>query len=92
MWGLESASQRLLDLMRKGTNAQKIAAILNSASEAGIWNLLFLIFGFPTETKAEWLGTLDFLESIRESVHALSRSRFILLEGSQVFSTLSAMG
>jgi anaerobic magnesium-protoporphyrin IX monomethyl ester cyclase len=85
MWGLESASQRLLDLMCKGTTAQKIPAILNAAREAGIWNLLFLIFGFPTETKAEWLGTLDFLGSIHDSVHALSRSRFILLEGSPVF-------
>ena len=71
--------------MCKGTIAQKIPAILNSASEAGIWNLLFVIFGFPTETKAEWRNTLDFLGSIHDSVHALSRSRFILLEGSQVF-------
>ena len=85
MWGLESASQRLLDLMCKGTIAQKIPAILNSASEAGIWNLLFVIFGFPTETKAEWRNTLDFLGSIHDSVHALSRSRYVLLEGSQVF-------
>ncbi len=85
MWGLESASQRVLDLMRKGTIAQKIPVILNSAREAGIWNLLFSIFGFPTETKAEWQSTLDFLESCRESVHALSRSRFILLEGSDAF-------
>ena len=85
MWGLESASQRVLDLMRKGTIAQKIPAILNSAREAGVWNLLFVIFGFPTETRAEWQSTLDFLESCRESVHALSRSRFILLEGSDAF-------
>jgi radical SAM superfamily enzyme YgiQ (UPF0313 family) len=85
MWGLESASQRLLDLMRKGTIAQKIPPILNSAKEAGVWNLLFLMFGFPTETKAEWQSTLDFIESCRESVHALSRSRFILLKGSDAF-------
>ena len=85
MWGLESASQRVLDLMSKGTNAQDFAALLNSAREAGIWNLLFLILGFPTETRAEWQGTLDFLESNRESVQAVSRSRFILLEGSSVF-------
>ena len=85
MWGLESASQRVLDLMRKGTSAQKIPAILNSAREAGVWNLLFAMFGFPTETRAEWQGTLDLLESCKESVHALSRSRFILLEGSDVF-------
>lgn len=85
MWGLESASQRVLDLMKKGTKAQDIAAILDTAAETGIWNLLFLIFGFPTETKEEWQSTLDFLESGRESVHAVSRSRFILLEGSRVF-------
>jgi len=85
MWGLESASQRMLDLMCKGTNAQEIAAIINSAGKAGIWNLLFLIFGFPTESRAEWRSTLDFLDSCRESVHALSRSRFVLLEGSEVF-------
>jgi radical SAM superfamily enzyme YgiQ (UPF0313 family) len=85
MWGVESASRRVLDLMGKGTNAEEIAAIVNSAGKAGIWNLLFLIFGFPTETKAEWRSTLDFLDSCRESVHALSRSRFILLEGSEVF-------
>ena len=85
MWGVESASQRLLDLMRKGTIAQNIPAILNSSSQAGVWNLLFLIFGFPTETKAEWRSTLDFLDSCRESIHAISRSRFILLEGSDVF-------
>ncbi len=92
MWGLESASQRLLDLMRKGTTAQKIPAILNAAGEAGIWNLLFLIFGFPTETEAEWRATLDFLGSIRDSVHALSRSRFILLEGSDIFANPERYG
>lgn len=85
MWGVESASRRVLDLMGKGTNPQEVETILHSAESAGIWNLLFVIFGFPTETKAEWLSTLDFLDSCRESIHALSRSRFILLEGSKVF-------
>ncbi|HYA43352.1 MAG TPA: B12-binding domain-containing radical SAM protein [Syntrophobacteraceae bacterium] len=92
MWGIESASQRILDLMCKGTNAKDTATILDSARKVGIWNLLFLIFGFPTETGAEWLGTLDFLEACRESVHALSRSRFVLLEGSDVFSNPQRYG
>ena len=85
MWGFESASQRLLDLMRKGTRAEEIAALLDFAGNTGVWNLVFLLFGFPTETRAEWLGTIDFIESCRRSIHALSRSRFILLEGSHVF-------
>ncbi len=92
MWGLESASQRLLDLMCKGTNSKEIGTILNSARKAGVWNLLFVILGFPTETRAEWLSTLDFLESNQESVHALSRSRFILVEGSDVFSNPQLYG
>jgi radical SAM superfamily enzyme YgiQ (UPF0313 family) len=85
MWGLESSSRRLLDLMCKGTDAKEIAATLAFSARAGVWNLVFLIFGFPTETRAEWLDTMDFVESCRDSIHALSRSRFILLEGSQVF-------
>jgi radical SAM superfamily enzyme YgiQ (UPF0313 family) len=85
MWGVESASRRVLDLMGKGTNPPEVKTVLHSAHQAGIWNLLFVIFGFPTETKAEWLATLDFLDSCRESIDALSRSRFILLEGSKVF-------
>ncbi|MDR3553388.1 MAG: radical SAM protein [Syntrophobacteraceae bacterium] len=85
MWGVESASRRVLDLMGKGTNPPEVKTVLHSAHQAGIWNLLFVIFGFPTETKAEWLTTLDFLDSCRESIYALSRSRFILLEGSKVF-------
>ena len=64
---------------------------MDSAHRAGIWNLLFVILGFPTETKTEWLSTLDFLDSCRESIHALSRSRFILLEGSKVFLNPDAL-
>jgi radical SAM superfamily enzyme YgiQ (UPF0313 family) len=92
MWGLESASQRVLDLMCKGTSAWRIAFILDSARRAGVWNLLFVMFGFPTETDAERLETLGFLEAHRESIHALSRSRFVLLEGSEVFSNPGRFG
>lgn len=85
MWGVESGSQRILDLMRKGTKADAVGDILTSAQAAGIWNLIFIIFGFPTETRAEWQSTLDFLDRYGECVDALSKSRFVLLEGSRVF-------
>ena len=79
-----------LDAYRAGARGQSRKRFqpfsTRPGKQAGIaWNLLFAIFGFPTETKAEWQGTLDFLELCRESVHALSRSRFVLLEGSDVF-------
>jgi radical SAM superfamily enzyme YgiQ (UPF0313 family) len=85
LWGVESGSRRVLDLMGKGTDPAEVKTILDCAHAAGIWNLLFVMFGFPTETSSEWHATLDFLDSCRECAQALSRSRFLLLEGSRVF-------
>lgn len=84
MWGVESGSRRVLDLMRKGTDIARVGEILEGAHEAGIWNLVFTIFGFPTETEAEWEATLGFLEENRTRIDALSKSRFLLLEGSEI--------
>lgn len=85
MWGLESGSERVLGLMRKGTRIEEVGKILSASHEAGVWNLVFVLFGFPTETEAEWRSTLDFLESHRDSLDALSKSQFVLIEGSHVF-------
>ncbi|MCE5336556.1 MAG: radical SAM protein [Desulfobacteraceae bacterium] len=85
MWGLESASQRVLDLMRKGTKAVRAGEILEASSLAGIWNLLFVIFGFPTETEEEWRETVEFLDARSGEIDALSKSRYVLLHGSDMF-------
>jgi len=85
MWGLESASQRLLAAMKKGTRFQDADRVLIEADRAGIWNLVFLLFGFPSETREEWDQTLDFIERRRAQIAALSKSRFVLLAGSEVF-------
>lgn len=85
MWGVESGHQRVLDAMRKGTRVEDMGRALRSAHGAGIWNLVFLMFGFPSETRAEWEATLRFLESHRNSIDALSKATFVLLPGSEVF-------
>lgn len=85
MWGVESGSQRVLDSMKKGTRVVEMERVLHEAGEAGIWNLIFMMFGFPGETRFEWEESLDFLEKSRKSVDALSKSRFILLAGSEVY-------
>ncbi len=84
MWGVESGSRRVLDLMCKGTDIARVGEILEGSHNAGIWNLIFTIFGFPTETDAEWESTLDFIETNRTRIDALSKSRFVLLEGSNI--------
>ena len=87
LWGVESGSQRVLDIMQKGTRTVEMERVLHEAHEAGLWNFLFMMFGFPTETRQEWNETLTFLQRSKESVDALSKSRFILLAGSKVFQS-----
>lgn len=92
MWGVESGSQRVLDAMRKGTRTEDMERVLRDSHRAGIWNLLFVLFGFPSETRAEWEETLAFLERHRDRIDALSRSRFVLLAGSRVYENPDGYG
>ncbi len=86
MWGVEAGSQRVLDLMRKGTQIENVEGIIKGAHSCGIWNLLFVLFGFPTETEVEMRSTVDLLERLGDSVDAVSKSLFVLLEGSNVYN------
>jgi len=83
-WGVESGSQRILDLMGKGTDIQEVEKVLSNASKAGIYNLTFVLFGFPSETTEELQQTLTFLDRNRTNIHALSSGTFVLTEGSQI--------
>ncbi len=83
-WGVESASQRVLDLMDKGTKIQVVEKVLNNSTRAGIYNLIFILFGFPSETVKELHETLSFLDRNREHIHALSSGTFVLTEGSRI--------
>ncbi len=84
LWGVESGSQRLLDLMDKGVKLEEMEQVLRRSHEAGIWNLLFLLLGFPTETAEEWDQTLDLVRRLGPAVDAVSKSRFLLMAGSRI--------
>ncbi len=84
LWGLESASQRVLDVMNKGTEIDDVRRVITMAAQAGIKNLVFVMFGFPGESEEEFLATLSFLERNREAIHALSKGTFRLMEGSPI--------
>ena len=64
MWGVESGSQRVLDLMDKGIRIPEVDAVLNDTRKAGVRNHVFVMGGFPTETRGNsrprwnsWPGT-----------------------------------
>jgi len=65
--GLEVASDRLLQLINKGITVAQVARVNKAFTEAGIMVHAYLMYGFPTQTEAE---TIDSLEMVRQLFEA----------------------
>ena len=85
MFGLESANDRVLALIEKGTTQEVERDVLIKSHNAGIWNHSFLFFGFPTETRAEAQETIDFLRSNLHSIHSFGPGVFLLNRDSSCY-------
>ena len=80
-WGVESGSAKMLRMMDKGNSVEGSARTLEYAHRAGINNHLFLIVGFPGETRDDLDQTLDFLYRNRKYVHSINSGAFVLEPG-----------
>lgn len=65
--GLEAASDRLLDSMKKGITVDQTALVAAAFRNAGILIHAYLMYGYPSETVQE---TIDSLERVRQLVAA----------------------
>ena len=65
--GLETASDRLLNKMKKGITVDQTAMVASAFREAGILVHAYLMYGFPSETTQE---TIDSLERVRQLMAA----------------------
>lgn len=61
--GLEVASDRLLELIKKGVTVEQVAKVTHYFTEAGIMVHAYLMYGYPTQTVQE---TIDSLEMVRQ--------------------------
>lgn len=61
--GLEVASDRLLQKMKKGVDIAQVARVTNDFADNNIMVHAYLMYGFPTETEQE---TIDSLEIVRQ--------------------------
>lgn len=61
--GLEVASDRLLQLIDKGTTVEQVAKVTRNLTEAGILVHAYLMYAYPTQTVQE---TIDSLEMVRQ--------------------------
>ncbi len=80
-WGVETGSQRLLNLVRKGIRREHIERILQDSHHVGITNLLMMIFGLPTSRPEDLDQTLDLLGEVYPYADAITASSFVLFQG-----------
>lgn len=62
--GIESGSDRILRLMKKGITTRKIKRLVKMVTKAGMPINGFFILGYPGETKKEILQTIKFAKSL----------------------------
>ena len=63
-FGIETGTQRLLDLIRKSVNIETSEKAVNMAHRMGIKTRGSFMLGLPTETREDSLATLDFAQRL----------------------------
>lgn len=96
MFGFESASQKVLNSMRKGTQVKYYTPILESCKNANIATRLDFMIGFPGETEEDVQQTFSFIKKNHDIIDTPFSSYaiavFELREGIPVMNDLKRYG
>ena len=68
VFGIESGSQRILDLVKKGTSPEQAKESVRLCKDVGIKTKAYYMFGFPTETVQEMEQTLEHARELNTDV------------------------
>ncbi len=85
LFGFESASPRILKLMRKGQSLKSVQEVANNCSDAGISVTFYAMVGFPTETREEARESLEFMRASSPPVREVSLQTFHIDEVAQIY-------
>lgn len=76
LFGFETATPRLLKMMKKGQSLRGVVDVSRNCAEAGISVTWYAMVGFPSETREEAQATLDFIIQNSDSVREVSLQTF----------------
>ncbi|UCB56969.1 MAG: radical SAM protein [Candidatus Omnitrophota bacterium] len=83
MWGLETNNPDILKNMRKKINVASIDKILQAVSKAGIINFVFVLLGFPGETKEQRDKLAEYIINNKD-IHVLTIATFDVTKNSPI--------
>ncbi|MCL1985801.1 MAG: glycosyltransferase [Betaproteobacteria bacterium] len=88
--GIESGSQRMLDLLKKNETVEQFEYVIAEARRVGIRTYASMIYGVPGETSEDVALTEAFLERTRPD--HIGRNVFVGLPGSELYDALRRSG
>ena len=91
-YGVESGSNKILRLMRKGYAAQLAKKVIRDTHDNGIGVVFNIITGFPGEDEASFQETKDFILQCRRYASHIELPVYLLLKGSYIFNHLDEFG
>ncbi len=91
-YGMESANERVLNLMDKHVKKSVIENNLKEASKAGIWNHVMAFYGFPGEKREEAEETRQFLLDNQEHIHSVELFYFVAYRHTPIARTPEKFG
>ena len=65
-YGVESGSQKILDKSTKNLKINSVAKIINLTRKLGIYAHFNMIYGFPNETKQDFMQSINFMIKNKE--------------------------
>lgn len=89
-YGIESGSQKILDLIRKNVTLAQIRSALDVSSKAGILNKGFFIVGHPGETRDTLRETIDFALDL--PLHDISATMLTPFPGTELHERAAEFG
>jgi|SRR3989344_59380 len=89
-YGIESGSQRMLNIMRKGVTVEQASKAVMMTRKAGIKDWLSFIIGFPEETKEDIEQTIKFC--INNDIHLVAIFFATAYPGTALYEQVKNMG
>jgi anaerobic magnesium-protoporphyrin IX monomethyl ester cyclase len=87
-YGVESGSNKILGLMRKGYTAKLAQKVIRDTYDAGIGVVFNIMTGFPGEDETSFNETKGFILRCRKYASHIELPVYLLLKGSYIFDNL----
>jgi hypothetical protein len=85
LFGFETATPRLLEMMKKGQSVEETLDVARNCARAGISVTFYAMVGFPSETRAEANATTDFLVRNADVIREVSLQTFHIDEVAETY-------